>query len=68
MSLVYVYAGGVLAKVLDAKNNGTLNVLAVSQAAVWPVYAIKVAYEVVAPATVAVIGYLVALVNSLRSK
>jgi hypothetical protein len=68
MSLIYVYVGGILAKVLDAKSAGTLGVATVAQAVVWPAYAVKVLYEVAAPATVAVVGYIVALLNSLRSK
>jgi hypothetical protein len=57
-----------VANVLNLRAAGTLGVTTVAQAVIWPVSAIGQLYEIVAPAVVAVVGYIVALVNKVRGK
>jgi hypothetical protein len=66
--LVYLYGGGLLANLLNLRSAGTLSAATVAQAVVWPVAAVGQLYEIVAPAVIAVIGYVVALVNKVRGK
>jgi uncharacterized membrane protein YccC len=66
--LVSLYVGGLLVNVLNLRSAGTLSVGTVAQAVIWPVSAVGQLYAIVAPAVVAVIGYITALINKVRGK
>jgi len=66
--VVGVYAGGLLVLTLNLREAGTLTVGTFLKTLVWPVEAISTLYEIVVPATLAVVGYITTLVNKLRGK
>ena len=66
--IVGVYAGGLLVLTLNLREAGTLTVGTFLKTLVWPVEAISTLYEIVVPATLAVVGYITTLVNKLRGK
>lgn len=66
--LISLYVGGLLANVLNLRAAGTLSAATAAQAAIWPVAAVSQLYAIAAPATKAVVGYIVALINQLRGK
>jgi hypothetical protein len=68
MSLVYIYAGGVLVNLLNLRAAGTISIPAITNTLVWPVYAASDIYEIAAPAVKAVIGYIVAFIDKMRGK
>ena len=69
MSFILVgYVCGVLALVLDLYERNELSLVNVMDDVLWPVRAGKVAYNIVAPAISAVIGYIVDIVNTARGK
>jgi hypothetical protein len=66
--VVGVYAGGLLVLTLNLREAGTLTVGTFIKTLVWPVEAVSTLYEIVAPATSAVVGYITSLVTKLRGK
>jgi hypothetical protein len=68
MSLVWFYVGGVLVNLLNLRGTEDVSVPTVTNAFVWPVYAVNDLYEIVTPAVKAVINYIVELINTMRGK
>lgn len=66
--LVVGYTCGILALVLDLYERNELSLVNVMDTALWPVRAVTVVYNIVAPAVSAVIGYIVDIVNTARGK